>query len=61
MAAIGYWLLLLISLAWQDVSVGTPSYGIILVLLGAAFGIGRRVVGPRHKQVSGGSVSWQVR
>jgi hypothetical protein len=38
-AAIGYWLLLLVSLAWQDVSVGTPSYGIILVLLGAAFGL----------------------
>jgi hypothetical protein len=38
-AAITYWLLLLISLAWQDVSVGTPSYGIILVLLGAALGL----------------------
>jgi uncharacterized membrane protein len=38
-AAIAYWLLLLISLAWQDVSVGTPSYGIILVLLGAALGL----------------------
>lgn len=38
-AAVGYWLLLLISLAWQDVSVGSPSYGIILVLLGAVLGI----------------------
>jgi hypothetical protein len=38
-AAIGYWLLLLISLAWQDVSAGAPSYGIILVLLGAALGL----------------------
>jgi hypothetical protein len=38
-AAIGYWLLLLISLAWQHVSVGAPSYGIILVLFGAAFGL----------------------
>jgi hypothetical protein len=39
-AAICYWLLLLISLAWQHVSAGTPSYGIALVLLGAALGLG---------------------
>lgn len=38
-AAVAYWLLLLISLAWQDVSAGTPSYGIVLILLGAAFGL----------------------
>jgi len=38
--AIVYWLLLLISLAWQHVSAGAPSYGIILILLGAAFGLG---------------------
>lgn len=38
--SIAYWLLLMISLAWQHVSAGIPSYGIILVLLGAAFGIG---------------------
>jgi hypothetical protein len=38
--AVVYWLLLLISLAWQHVSVGVPSYGIILILLGAAFGLG---------------------
>ena len=36
--AVGYWLLLLISLAWQHASAGFPSYGIMLVLLGAAIG-----------------------
>jgi hypothetical protein len=39
-AAICYWLLLLISLAWQHISAGIPSYGIALVLLGAALGLG---------------------
>jgi hypothetical protein len=38
--AVAYWLLLLISLAWQHISAGIPSYGIILILLGAAFGLG---------------------
>ena len=36
LVAVGFWLLLLVSLAWQHVSAGLPSYGMILVLLGAA-------------------------
>lgn len=36
LVAVGYWLLLLISLAWQHVSAGLPSYGMILILLGSA-------------------------
>ncbi|MGX9673701.1 hypothetical protein [Mycobacterium sp. HM-7] len=36
LVAVGFWLLLLVSLAWQHVSAGLPSYGMILILLGAA-------------------------